>query len=122
MNMAVNYTFSPPNSAPLDPGASRSNKPKVNMAEFGDGFSQRAAKGPNNNPWQRKFSWTNLTEDEKDYIDNFFTARNGVESFFYQKHDEAYPRVYICTEWDVTDVSYDTYTVSASFQQVYDLG
>lgn len=120
--MSVDYTFMPPDSAPLDPGAKRSNKPKVLVAEFGDGFSQRARDGINHNPWSRSFSWTNLTKEEKDYIDQFFEDRGGVESFYYQKHDEAAPRVYICTDWDVVDVAYDIYTVSANFKQVYDVG
>lgn len=122
MVMQVLYTFEPPSSAPLDNGASRNMKPRVNMADFGDGFSQRSRMGINNNPWTRKFAWSNLTKIEKDYIDNFFEARGGVESFFYRKIDESTARVYICTEWDVEDVDYNIYNISASFQQVYDLG
>jgi len=119
--MAVDYTFTPPESAPLDPGASRQHKPKVLMPEFGDGYSQRAADGINNDPAGRQFSWTNLTEDEHDEIVDFFKARKGVESFYYDHKNKGKPLVYICTEWEVTDVAFDIYTVSATFKQVYDI-
>lgn len=119
--MAVNFTFTPPETAPLDPGSSREHEPKVLMAEFGDGYSQRAAEGINNDPAMREFSWTNLDEDEKDVIDEFFTARNGWQSFFYDHKNAGNPLVYICKKWAVVDVDYNTYTVTASFQQVYDL-
>lgn len=122
--MAVLYTFTPPlvDGVPiLDPGSTRSHKPKVLMPEYGDGYSQRAADGINNDPAARAFSWTNLTEVEKDQIDKFFIARNGVESFFYDHKNRGKPLVYICTDWEVTDVDYDVYTVTANFKQVYDL-
>ena len=119
--MAVNHTFLPPESAPLDPGGSRKKAPKLLMAEFGDGYSQRAADGINNDPRTRSMSWTNLTQEEKDYIDGFLEDRNGFESFFYQERDEPQPKVFICTEWEVVDVTYDVYTVTATFKQVYDL-
>lgn len=122
--MPVAYTFTPPlvDDIPiLDPGSSRKHTPKVLKADFGDGYSQRAVDGINNDPSQRSFSWTNLTEDEKDQIDKFFIARRGAESFFYDHRNKGVPLVYICTEWEVVDVDYDVYTVTASFQQVYDL-
>lgn len=119
--MAVSYTFTPPTTAPLDPGGERNHKPKVLMAQFGDGYSQRAADGLNNDPRVRQMSWTNLTGAEKTSIYDFFKARNGVQAFYYQEWDEASPKVFICTEWKVIDVAYNTYTVNATFQEVFDL-
>ena len=119
--MAVQYTFIPPASAPLDFGSSREHKPKVLMAEFGDGYSQRAADGTNNDPAMREFTWTNLSEEESDAIDGFFKARNGWQSFFYDHQNRGNPLVYVCTGWKVVDADYNVYTVSASFRQVYDL-
>jgi len=118
--MPVNYTFRPPGDI-LDPGSTRAHKPKVLMPEFGDGYAQRAADGMNNDAAERTFSWTNLTEDEKDEISDFLTARNGVESFFYDHRNRNKPLVYICPEWEVVDVDYDVYTVTATFKQVFDL-
>lgn len=120
--MAVLYTFVAPVSAPLDPGSSRDHKPRILMADFGDGYSQRAADGINNDPETRELSWTNLTKAEKDVIDSFFKARGGWQSFFYDHKGGLNPLVYVCTTWKVVDVDYDVYTVSATFQQVYDLG
>jgi phage-related protein len=118
--MPVPYTFTHPADAPLDPGASRKHEPKVLMAEFGDGFSQRAAEGPNNDPITREFSWTNLDEAEMTAIDNFFIARNGWQSFNYN-HRGTGNKVYICKTWTVVDVDYNAYTVTATFTQVFDL-
>lgn len=114
-------TFTPPATAPLDPGARRSNKPKVLMAQFGDGFAQRARDGLNNNPLRRDFSWSNLTKEEAEAIDEFFLARRGEQSFYYQKPDESRVRAYICPEWEVTHVAYSVYNVTASFVEVFDI-
>lgn len=113
-------TFSPP--VHPDFGMGRKYKPKVLMAQFGDGYAQRAADGTNNNPVALSATWTNLTRAERDYIVNFFDTCNGVASFRYAYVDEPQPKVYICPEWD--DVLNDAggYTVTASLQQVYDLG
>lgn len=119
--MGVLYTFTPPVTAPLDPNTTRQNKPKVLMPDFGDGYAQRAADGINNNPAARALSWTNLTQDEFDYIDGFFDARYGVESFYYDHLGRGNPQVYICTDWEVTDVDFGIYTITANFMQVYDI-
>lgn len=119
--MAVLYTLTLPATVPVDPGGSRARKPKVLMAEFGDGFSQRSRQGPNHNPVSRTLTFSNISKADKEFLDNFLLARGGEESFYFQERDEASPNVYICQEWEVIDVAYDIYTVRAVFQQVYDI-
>lgn len=114
-------TFTPPATAPLDPGGVRNHAPKVYMADFGDGFSQRVVAGPNNNPAKRSLKWSNLTEAEKDVIDDFLAAREGAQAFLYNHRGEGV-KAYICPEWSVTEVDYNAWTVEATFQQVYDVG
>jgi phage-related protein len=96
-------------------------KPKVLLAEFGDGFAQRAQDGINSNPLRRQFSWSTLTKEEADYIDGFLTEARGVNSFYYQLLDETQPRLYVCPEWEVETVAFDIYNITATFVEVFDI-
>jgi phage-related protein len=104
-----------------DWGLSRAFKPKVLMAQFGDGYAQRAADGINNNAVTLSATWTNLKPAEKDYIVDYFAARKGYQGFRYTYVDETAPKVYICTEWTSTHNDAAGYTVTASLTQVYDI-
>jgi len=115
----VLHTFSPP--VDPNPGYRRDLKPKLLKVDFGDGYAQRAADGINNNARKYSLTWTHLHDDEKDAIEGFLTARNGLESFFYQFPDENAPRAYVCEAWTVTLVNDTVYTISAEFMEVFDL-
>jgi phage-related protein len=117
--MPVSYTFSPP--VHPDWGMERQFAPRVLKAQFGDGYAQRAADGINTNAVTIAATWTNLTTAEKDTIINFFTARKGHQSFYYQYVDETAPKVYVCEEWGYTHNDAGGYTVTATLQQVWDI-
>jgi phage-related protein len=118
-NNAVNYTFVPPFNP--DWGMKRDFKPRVLKVEFGDGYSQRAADGFNNNPVMLSLGWTNLTTAEKDTIIAFLTARKGYQSFWYTYQDETTPKAYVCEEFSYDHTDPTNYTISATFRQVYDI-
>lgn len=117
--MAVAYTFSPPYHP--DWGLQRQFKPLVLRAAFGDGYSQRTADGINSLPVTFSARWTNLVAADKDTILNFFIARKGYQSFYYQYVDESSPKVYICGDWSYTHDDAGAYGISANFMQVYDI-
>jgi len=115
----VLHTFNPP--VDPNPGYQREHKPKILKVEFGDGYAQRAADGINNDARKFSLTWTHLHDHEKETIENFFEARNGLESFFYQFPDESAPRAYVCETWGVQLVNYNVYTITAEFMEVFDL-
>jgi phage-related protein len=117
---AVNYTFVPPFNP--DWGLKREFKPRVLKVEFGDGYSQRAADGYNNNPVMLSLMWNNLTTSEKDSIIAFLSARKGYQSFWYTYNDETTPKAYVCEEFDYEHTDPTNYTINATFRQVYDIG
>jgi phage-related protein len=118
--MTVSYTFIPPFNP--DFGTERKKKPRVLKAEFGDGYAQRAGDGLNNRPVTLNLAWTNLTTSEKNDIIDFFEARKGYQSFYYTYQDENSPKIYVCEEWSHTHTDATNYTITATLQQVYDVG
>ena len=52
-------------------------------AEFGDGYSQRSAKGINNVKHGVPLKWTNLSGDEKDILKDFFVAHSDGSAWYY---------------------------------------
>lgn len=117
--MPVSYTFTPP--VQPDFGLKREVKPKILRADFGDGYSQRAADGYNNQTVDLSLTWTNLLPSEKDAILNFFIARRGYQSFYFTYIDEPAAKVYICESWTNTHDDAGVYTVTAEFKQVWDI-
>jgi phage-related protein len=118
--MPIGYTFSPPFQP--DWGVEHQQKPVTLKAQFGDGYSQRVADGQNNRAYSLTLTWTNLTTTERDSIINFFKARQGYQPFFYTYQDESSSNVYICSDWEVEHIDTGYYSVTATFQQVYDSG
>ena len=96
----------------------KASKPKVNMAEFGSGYTQRATFGLNQNLKEWTLRWDNITETQSDEIETFLDARGGVENFDYTAPGEASSSKYICQEWSKT-IPYPTLaTIQAVFMQV----
>ena len=99
-------------------GASKSSAPNINVAMFGDGYSQRSTFGINQDLKIWNFVWQNISETNADEIETFLEARGGVENFDYQPHGESASKKYICTSWDKTIDYSGIATITASFIQV----
>lgn len=95
-------------------------EPKVFIASFGDGYSQRAARGINNIAIKVDLVWSFEDLTNADALLAFFRARNGAESFDYQLPQEDSARTWICPKWNNDTVAAGVYTVSATFQEVFD--
>lgn len=103
-----------------DFGASKKLNPKINSIKFGDGYEQRASSGLNTNPQIWNLSFSNRTDTEAEAIDDFLSARGGVEAFYWTPYNEVIGK-YICKEWSKTLDSFNRNTIQATFQQVFDL-
>ena len=108
-----------------DKGMSKSNKPKVFTAEFGDGYEQRVAQGINNLEQEFSVGFATRPKAEADDIIGFLESTNGVTAFNFTFADtnasgnEETVKVYVKTfdqKWDYDDY----YTCTATFKRVYE--
>jgi phage-related protein len=102
-------------------GAALKKKPAVLSIKFGDGYEQRAQFGINQNPRIWNLSFNGRTETEATAIDAFLTAEAGTDWFNWTPPLGAAGK-WICRDWDVSIVEIDCYNISASFEEVFDLG
>ena len=103
-----------------DYGVQMSVKPRVRLAAFGDGYSQRVADGINTQPEEWSLTFSARTTSERDTILAFLEARNGWESFDWTSPAGTTGK-FICPEWTYTPANTATHTITAKFQQVFDL-
>ena len=89
------------------------------IAQFGDGYTQRADSGINNTKDTWTLTWTVLTEAQSNYIYAFMVAHR-VAAFTYSDLDSGLFK-YRCTAISKTfDVLF--FKVDATIEQVYDMG
>lgn len=103
-----------------DFGASSNEKPTVSSSKFGDGYEQRAQFGINNlaPAWSLKFSIRDTAETAA--ILSFLRATNGVQSFDWTPPGETSSIKVVARSWTKSTDRYDQFTVSATFEQVFD--
>ena len=106
------FTWTPSYNSALN------KEPATIDAKFGDGYEQSSANGINNvrKRWSLQFAFK--TQSEADAIDAFLTTRAGWESFTWTDPDGA-TLAYRCKAWQKLPVSYNNYTVSCVFEQVF---
>lgn len=108
-----------------DKGQKRNNKPRVFIANFGDGYEQRIANGINSLDQTIDVSFTTRPKADIDDIVAFFESKGGVTNFSFTMSDsnaggsEETIKV-VCDTWDQTWVYDDYYTLNAQFRRVYE--
>ena len=107
---------------PVDKGFSRSNAPKVHTITFGDGFEQRIADGINNLPQTMSVTFNTRPKAEIDDLVAFFETLNGVSKFQMTVDDTngAETIKVVCKSWDQTWDYDNFYSLSATFERVYE--
>lgn len=98
-------------------GAVKKSEPKVRVAQFGSGYSQRSTFGINQNLKVYNFTWRNISETNADEIETFLDARAGVENFDYTPAGES-SKKFICRQWNKTISYLNRATISATFEEV----
>ena len=102
-------------------GAQKTSRPRVRIAQFGDGYEQRTRFGINQNPKEWNLSWQNITEANSDSIETFLDARaaDGA-SFDWTPPAEATSYKWVCLEWDKQINYTGRATITATFRQVFE--
>ena len=123
--MAVGFTDLTSTVRRPDKSMTRSSKPKIHSAQFGDGYEQRLADGINNLVESYSIAFNNRTKEEIDDIIAFFENKGGVTAFTYTVPDtnesgnEVAIKV-VCSEWKKTYTFGDYYSATATFKRVYE--
>lgn len=111
-------------SAPVsvDKGFTRSNTPRVHTITFGDGFEQRIADGINNLPQIMGVTFNTRPKAEIDDLVAFFETLNGVSKFQMTVDDTNGTETIkvVCKSWDQTWDYDNFYSLSATFERVYE--
>jgi phage-related protein len=103
-----------------DFGAEADKTPAVSTVRFGDGYEQRNQFGMNTQRQNWPLTFANREASEADEIDAFLTARGGAESFEWTPPDADEPLVFVCRQWRKRFQKYNLWTITATFEQVFD--
>ena len=100
----------------------RTSKPSVVSASFGNGYSQRISQGINTQTDSWELSFTNQPTTVANEILSFFESKKGVDSFwFLPPYDANIPYLVICSEWSYEHTSHISKSITATFTRVYDI-
>ena len=103
-----------------DYGASKQAQPKVRVAEFGSGYSQRSVLGINQDKKIWQLAWRNRTATDTNTIEDFLEARGGHESFDWSPPDETDTYKWICKSWVKTMPYSNLFDIEATFEEVFE--
>ena len=101
----------PPSSAHL------TEKPRVVVTRFGDGYEQRSAFGLHTNPQSWSLTFANRRPAERDAIMGFLRAMGGVAAFDWQPPGEPAPLRFKCAEYSAQIGTDKLWTITATFEQ-----
>ena len=102
-----------------DHDASEEDTPRVLLAQFGDGYEQRAADGINNITTAWDLQFTLRTRSEVTAMRDFLRARMGVEAFLWAPPGET-DKTFKCDKWRRVLRTDTDSSFTATFKRVYE--
>jgi phage-related protein len=110
--------FAPPKNPA--PSSSRPVKPRVNKAQFGDGYSQRSGDGLNASMRTFAAQWPSLLIAHADEIETFFEAHT-VKAFVWTLPTESVVRKWTAVDWTRGNARAGVVSLSVNLEEVFDL-
>ena len=102
--------------------AKKSLKPRILLAEFGDGYTMSCPDGLNSVREMWDLSWPFLKRGDAEAIDDFLNACKGCQAFLYQIPGTRHQLKWTCEEWDYTlDAGPGLDSITAKFKQSFNL-
>lgn len=113
--MAYTFSWTPSKSI------TKTQKPRVLTAQFGDGYSQRIVNGIN--PITREWSvaFNSKSVADANAIEAFLEARSGVEGFLWTPPGESTAYAVICPDWSRTYDTHISASIQAKFVQIFEV-
>lgn len=108
-----------------DRSMTKTSKPKLLLATFGDGYEQRIADGINSIKETFSLNYANRTKEEIDDLVTFLDSTKGVTSFNFvipntNNNDSPVTVKTVCDDYN-TNYQYDNfYSLSVSLRRVYE--
>lgn len=112
--MAQTFTFIPSKSF------TKTTRPRVSVAQFGDGYSQRMQNGINNfvDEWNLVFSSRSVATANS--IEQFFIDHAGTDAFYWTPPGDTQQVAVLCPEWSKTYDTAISSTIQAKFVRVFE--
>jgi|TARA_Y100000289_G_scaffold64717_1_gene77042 phage-related protein len=113
---------------PVDKGFQRTSSPQIHVLSFGDGYEHRSVNGINNLAQTMSVTFSNRPKAEIDALVDFFEDLNGVTKFRMTidkdsagSDSNATETIkVVCKSWNQTWAYDNFYTLSATFERVYE--
>lgn len=102
-------------------GTSSTRQPKVKAVRFGDGYEQRIQDGINSDKQVWSLQFTNRDSADIDSIESDLASLKGVDYFLWTPPRSSTQGKYICRSWQRQIAVGTTDSLTATFEQVYDL-
>lgn len=101
-----------------DLGAEQKTKPNIHQTKFGDGYELRVSTGINVAPKTWSVRFTKSLAEAMEVL-AFLEAREGRESFEWTDPLDR-EAIYVCREWSGSQQQFGVYSISATFEQVFE--
>lgn len=95
----------------------RTTNTRVFVQQYGDGYSQRAGDGINTTPdtWDVEFRGSSTT------IGGYVTTLESKAGHTYFTWSYASTQKWVCKQWTYSHLGHDVYSLTATFEEVFDL-
>jgi phage-related protein len=103
-----------------DFGANVDETPNVYPVKFGDGYEQRISVGINTNKQIHNLTFSQRSQTEADAIRAFLRTAAAVNAFQWTPPGDSSPLVFVCRKWNRRIDKASLYTITCTFEQVYE--
>lgn len=105
---------------PVPRGAGIGSKATARKAVFEGNYTQRSPADVNPIKMEVSLTWAQTTPQIKEITD-FLIARKGTEAFYFTLPNEPTPRLWTCEQWTDNPGRSGNSSLSAIFDQVFDI-
>lgn len=119
--MPVSHTFPDTLPNPTSDSFGYDEEPRVKVAQFGDGYEQRAPDGINALARNWTLTFEPMTKAQRNILRDFCRARKGSEPFYWDTPDDDETVVVKATKWSIRRMSGDNWSVVVTFKEVFDV-
>lgn len=118
--MTVFDNFPPGLPGPTE-GFSKDTQPRVNRAQFGDGYELDVPDGINFIRHVYQPEWRPLSRSQKDTLENFFIAHKGSIPFTWVSPDNNASVNVKARSWRIIDLPGPWFAVTATLEQTFNV-
>lgn len=96
------------------------HKPAVLQMKFGNGYSQRAQDGINNDPRVFMLVFQSRSDTEAQAIEDFLSSHGGWQAFYWSPVPNQAQATFICQNFQRIPTAHNLNTVNATFEEEFE--